>query len=449
LFEVLLRHLDPSGVDIEARYAATSCVSNICTQAGKTPEVFHFFPALLRMVVDNFRQQCQSLVNGENDRIVVKACTGSMKCIFTIVNSTYDRIADRIESNLPSLLNSMRQVVGYGLVLQEEDKENNLKCTFRDELPPHDSDSSLCGSDTNGNENRNGISGEGLLARLRITVLHTLESIAQHFPKTITSSVGLYLPEQTTPFMTLFGQSPSVLTLLLIDPCERVRIAAAKFLESFWEKIPLKQYFRHSSSLVAPSTSFASMPKRISLMLYQVHITLVYCLQNEKENTPLIQVLKTTATILQHCPYKNVAVLLDKIEVRPSLGDVLKALASSLYAVTSTGDHSVRMASLSCFSALFNIQDSIQAIEEWMISRPSSSNNSKNRFDSKSGFIIQVAHISISCGLPSNLGKRSFLEQLLVIAARSDDSSSSKSLLRLEAMSLLSKVAKNYSSALR
>lgn len=132
----------------------------------------------------------------------------------------------------------------------------------------------------------------GLLARLRITVLHTLESIAQHFPKAITSSVGLYLPEQTTPYMTLFNNAPSVLTLLIADPCEKVRVAAARFLDAFWEKIPLKQYFRHTSSVVAPSTSFASMPKRISLMLYQVHVTLVYCIQNEKDGTPLAQTLK-------------------------------------------------------------------------------------------------------------------------------------------------------------
>lgn len=137
-----------------------------------------------------------------------------------------------------------------------------------------------------------GFDRRGLLARLRITVLSTLESIAQHFPKTITSSVGLYLPEQTTPFMTLYNNAPSVLTLLIADPCEKVRIAAAKFLDAFWEKIPLKQYFRHASTVVAPSTSFASMPKRISLMLYQVHVTLVYCIQNEKDGAPLAQTLK-------------------------------------------------------------------------------------------------------------------------------------------------------------
>jgi hypothetical protein len=122
--------------------------------------------------------------------------------------------------------------------------------------------------------------------------LYTLESIAQHSPKAITSSVGLYLPEQTTPFMTLYKNAPSVLTLLIADPCEKVRIAAAKFLDAFWEKIPLKQYFRHASSIVAPSSSFASMPKRISLMLYQVHVTLVYCIQNEKDGAPLVQTLK-------------------------------------------------------------------------------------------------------------------------------------------------------------
>lgn len=146
LFTVLLRYLDPSGVDIEARYAATNCVSNICTQAGKTPDVFKYFPPLLRMVVENFRQQSLSLTQGQNDRILVKACTCSMKCIYTIINSNFDRMGDRIEAALPSLLSSMRQVVGYGLVLKNE--RDDLVFSFQEELPPSDSDSSVCGSDS-------------------------------------------------------------------------------------------------------------------------------------------------------------------------------------------------------------------------------------------------------------------------------------------------------------
>ncbi|KAK1947842.1 hypothetical protein P3T76_000132 [Phytophthora citrophthora] len=90
------------------------------------------------------------------------------------------------------------------------------------------------------NDNRHA----GLLARLRISVLYTLEAIAQHFLKSITSSMGLYLPEQTTPYMTLFNNTPSVLTLLIADPSEKARITAAKFLNVFWDKIPLKMYFR-------------------------------------------------------------------------------------------------------------------------------------------------------------------------------------------------------------
>jgi hypothetical protein len=140
----------------------------------------------------------------------------------------------------------------------------------------------------------------GLLARLRITVLCTFESIAHFFPKSITSSIGLYLPEQTTPYMTLYGNAPSVLTLLIADPCEKVRMAAVKFLDAIWDKFPLKQYFRHSaaSTSEAATTSFASMPKRISLMLYQVHFTLVYCVQHEREGGSLVQMLKVCIDVV-------------------------------------------------------------------------------------------------------------------------------------------------------
>lgn len=152
LFAVLMKHLDPSGVDIEARYAATSCVSNICTQAGKAPEIYHYFSSLLRMVVENFRQQSQSLVRGENERILVRACTCSMKCIYTIINSTHERLADRINATLPSLLSSMRQVVGYGLSLHHD--RDRLVCAYQDEIPVSDSDSSVCGSDGGSTDGR-------------------------------------------------------------------------------------------------------------------------------------------------------------------------------------------------------------------------------------------------------------------------------------------------------
>ncbi|GLE02992.1 hypothetical protein PINS_up011871 [Pythium insidiosum] len=78
------------------------------------------------------------------------------------------------------------------------------------------------------------------------------------------------------------------------------------------------------------------MPKRISLMLFQVHVTLVYCIQNEKEPAPLVQALKTTSSVIDHCPYPTVSQLLDQSDVRPRLGDVLQGLASSLYAAMAS-----------------------------------------------------------------------------------------------------------------
>uniref|UniRef100_A0AAV1U0Y4 DUF4042 domain-containing protein n=1 Tax=Peronospora matthiolae TaxID=2874970 RepID=A0AAV1U0Y4_9STRA len=433
LFAVLLKHLDPSGVDIEARYAATSCVSNICTQAGKTPEVYHYFSSLLRVVVENFRQQALSLAKGHNDRILVKACTSSMKCVFTIINSNFDRLGDRIAATLPSLLSSMRQVVGYGLVLKFDATHAMFSC--QDDLHPSDSDSSVCGSDGCIGPRQ---SGDGLLARLRINVLYTLEAIAQHFPKAITSSMGLYLPEQTTPYMTLFDNTPSVLTLLIADPSEKARVTAAKFLDAFWEKLPLKMYFQRPLGVGAITSttmpmSFASLPRRVSLMLYQVHVTLVYCIQHEKEPAPLLHILKSTTSVIQHFPYRNVVAVLDQIELTPSLEDILKALASSLYVAASSTDHGVRMASLSCMSALLNVQETLPSILDWMVQT------------SDVDRVIRVAHVSIACGTWL-LRHNSFVEELLLVASRPDDPS--RSLLRLEAMSLLSKIAKNYSPAL-
>lgn len=126
--------------------------------------------------------------------------------------------------------------------------------------------------------------------------------------------------------------------------------------------------------------------------------------------------------------------LLDKSNVTPRLGDILKALASSLYGAASSSDHSVRMASLACFSALLNLPDALPSLLAWM----TSPNNAKTYID--------VANVTILCGTVS-LSTRSFVEELLAIASRPDDSA--RTLLRLEAMSLLSKIAKNYSAALR
>jgi hypothetical protein len=84
-------------------------------------------------------------------------------------------------------------------------------------------------------------------------------------------------------------------------------------------------------------------------------------------------------------------------------------------------------------SALLNVQETLPAILEWMM------------HTSDTDRVIRVAHISIACGTWL-LRRRSFVEELLLMASRPDDTS--RTLLRLEAMSLLSKVAKNYSPAL-
>jgi hypothetical protein len=92
------------------------------------------------------------------------------------------------------------------------------------------------------------------------------------------------------------------------------------------------------------------------------------------------------------------------------------------------------MASLSCLSALLNVQDTLAALLAWMIT-------TTNTVE-----ILEAADVSIACGT-NLLRRRTFVEELLHTASHPDEAG--RALLRLEAMPLLSKVAKNYSVALR
>lgn len=189
-----------------------------------------------------------------------------------------------------------------------------------------------------------------LLAHMRVTILKLLEAITLKFSRLVTSSMGLYLPEQSSPYLTLYGNSPSILTLLIADTCERARVGAARFLEVLWETVPVTEYLRHPSSCMDSTFSFASMPKRISLMLYQVHATLVHSMQHEKDLVTMTQILKvrfigllvahfptnfvqTATSVVQICPYPSISNILRKCELNAAFSDVLTACFSSVYAI--------------------------------------------------------------------------------------------------------------------
>lgn len=167
--------------------------------------------------------------------------------------------------------------------------------------------------------------------------------------------MGLYLPERSSPFMTLYENSPSILTLLIADTCERARVGAARFLEVFWESVPVTEYLRHPSGCIDSTYSFASMPKRISLMLYQVHATLVNSMQHEKDLGTMTQILKvcfiafacssfltnfvkTATSVVQICPYPTILSILKNCELDAAFSDVLTACFSSVYAIIASAN---------------------------------------------------------------------------------------------------------------
>nr|CCA17964.1 premRNAsplicing factor SYF1 putative [Albugo laibachii Nc14] len=425
LFDVLLKYMEPSEVNVEARYAATTCFSTICTLASKTPTLKPKFSVLLRMIVENIRQQVSRItLEKTDDRILIKACTCSISCVYLIATSGNAKaMAAQFETIVPGLMTSIRPIIGRGLDVKGDSDPPGLR-HWKTSTSPN----------ANMTENMR-TEDQVLLAHMRVTILKLLEAITLKFSRLVTSSMGLYLPEQSSPYLTLYGNSPSILTLLIADTCERARVGAARFLEVLWETVPVTEYLRHPSSCMDSTFSFASMPKRISLMLYQVHATLVHSMQHEKDLVTMTQILKTATSVVQICPYPSISNILRKCELNAAFSDVLTACFSSVYAIiVSANDHSVRLAAFSCLTAVLSIQ-SFDVVLNWLTSK------------SKRTRGIKVSNLSLVCeSSSSSVPNKSLVEDILRIAQRSD--SSDRPISRLEAMSLLPKIARNYSTAM-
>lgn len=109
--------MEPSEVNVEARYAATTCFSTICTLASKTPTLTHKFSVLLRMIVENIRQKVSRItLEKTEDRILIKACTCSLSCVYLIATSGNAKaMVAHFEMIVPGLMTSIRPIIGRGL----------------------------------------------------------------------------------------------------------------------------------------------------------------------------------------------------------------------------------------------------------------------------------------------------------------------------------------------
>lgn len=116
--------MEPSEVNVEARYAATSCFSPICTLASKTPTLNQKVSVLLRMIVENIRQQVSRMTLEEtDDRILIKACTCSLNCVYLIATSgNANAMTAQFETIVPGLMTSIRPIIGRGIDLEGDSK---------------------------------------------------------------------------------------------------------------------------------------------------------------------------------------------------------------------------------------------------------------------------------------------------------------------------------------
>ncbi|EQC38823.1 hypothetical protein SDRG_03782 [Saprolegnia diclina VS20] len=406
----LAAYLDPTSADVGARFAATQCVAYLLHASTLAPPPA-FALRLWTTLVDNFLQQCRQLrgdvpgVQWTMDRMLYKTCAASLECILALLPARdADDLGQQMQFALPNVLASLRQILGCGLVLQGPTA------------------SSI--SDSDSETLKQGI---GLSARLRHLVVRVLCVILKVYPSSITPSMSLYLPESLSLHMVLYDQSPSLLTLLISDPYELVRLEALKWLELLWPALELRRDLTLAKAPTA--TTFRSRSATMLLMIHQVHIALLHAMRVEPDMATLVQILKTLTLLVQQVPYGHV--LQELASATPPLASVLQAMLVHVHALLFASDHSIRVAALACMSSLLSTSEPCAVILRWL-----------------EGDLLPLT-------LPTWSAKRTpwtaarktpFLVEMLVQATANEPLA--VSFHRLDAMALLSKVAKNYAPAL-
>ena len=132
--------------------------------------------------------------------------------------------------------------------------------------------------------------------------LSLLDSILSNYPQSITESISLYLPTQRTPEWTIYGNTPSLLTLAASSSSEpSLQLSALSTLQTLIKTLPLhlwasKQQTSSSKRSTLPH-SFSTVSEKIVGMLECTHEALEGCIQTTNSTTQiLVAVVKVCQT---------------------------------------------------------------------------------------------------------------------------------------------------------
>ncbi|OQS01546.1 hypothetical protein ACHHYP_00692 [Achlya hypogyna] len=423
IFTALAQYLDPTSADDGARFAATQCMAHVLAGVSDTPPPFA--AALWTTTVDNFMQQCRRLANDAAgirctmDRVLYKTCMASMDCLLALVAV---KEAPALESavflQLPKVLACLRQLLGRRVVSLRAHALVGCGLELLDRaVADSDAESASRGRYA---QHLSGVSppGSGLAARLRLAVVKLLDAVLCAHSPSVTMELGLYLPEAPSPRLLLFKGAPSLLSLVVADPSELVRLEVLRLLEHLWPLLNPRPLL----ALAAPpaAATFTSRSTSVLLMALRTHVALLAVVRADADAGVLVQALKTLTALAQHCPYAHMVAVL--ATATPPLADVVTGLLGHLHALLFASDHAVRVAALASLSGLLSTTEPFPTVLQWLEGPPT-------RLVPRPGIAPR---------------KAVFLAEMLGHAKAADASP----FHRLDAMALLSKVAKSYAPAL-
>lgn len=462
--------MEPSCVDFEAKAAASTTlrhlyhlflsftpIDNVTNTSSKKKkkkqlkrsldhhvEIYEMFEEgklmqekIFHLLSDNFCCQANGLIrtNTTSDDDVdeiqqIHECLSTMNCLTSFLKVHAQlKIIPSLSSRLSGILNNLRPLIAFNFTSSEDPAPN-----------PH-----------------HGEVRKQSIAFLRITTIL--------YPDPIQPALSLYLPERRSRGSSqfyLYQKVPSLITILLHDAFMAVRLEAAFVVKELIGLIEISFHQRGSGgkktkrSQLSANTFVLTFEKKLGIVetlyqafsaglqkLLQARDEAQYFVKGKVSDTTvvLIPLLKAIVILFQSCPWKSLLIFLEqnqRTECRAQQQEIMAQIIKQCHWLFNSAVevHDVRIAVVSCLCAFFGSTASDmndRMTEHGLLGHPVF-----NIQEYGQNLIVRSSPIQED---HSPQGKASLLQSILYHSMKNTCHSST---IRLESMSLLGKVCRQY-----
>jgi hypothetical protein len=317
--------------DLEVRRQSINVFASICQNTPIDKKMVKFMPAIFTACYRNFEQWSKTVLD---DIGVSKHLKNVLRALTNIITA-----GDKIHvQQLEDLTSRLSTLIFYGTKLVPISNKPRSKTEYER------SGSATSDSETSDNE-LTGANREAL--HIRIQSLQLLIAAAHRDFKSMFGQWSKLFPTDSND--TLSQKSRYITTAMIYDTSSRCRGVAASCIGAMLER---SKMFLAQADDEQTKSAFMPFSHTLAATLRQLHIALLYAIENENSTPTLCQLIKCLTNLVDNVPYAKLTTLRGYL---PKMLELLRKLLSS-------PDKSVTSAVLQCIAAIFGNQQCMDEV---------------------------------------------------------------------------------------